>query len=396
MANYLAQKNDCCGCGACENACPSSAIVMEYDSEGFIYPSLLEDKCLDCKACDRVCPVKEKNIGEYKPYLKTFAGYSLKDEIMNSCTSGGFATTISQLIIKEGGVVFGVTYAEDYVKAKYVCVTESEELKALMSSKYVQSEKGDVFKAVKEALKKDVSVLFVGCPCDVAGLKLFLGNEYENLYTCELVCMGVTSYKIAEEYKAYSEKKNKSKLTYINARSKKNGWFVPHLEERFENGKTKLTTLFGSYYGYGFQVYNRHSCFNCKYRDINGVADIRVGDFWGIKETDEFWNPNGVSCIFARTERGLELISRLEKEEFKLFETSYEKATKNNMSSTQNKQEKYVNLRERFATTYQKHGLIKACKKTETFSVKLKRIMPKGMRAFAKKLYHKLHDKKTH
>ena len=239
------------------------------------------------------------------------------------------------------------------------------------------------------------TVLFVGCPCDVSALKLFLGKEYENLFTCELVCMGVTSYKIAEEYKEYTEKKNKAKLTFINARSKKNGWFVPHLEEHFDNGKTKLTTLFGSYYGYGFQVYNRPSCFQCRYRDKNGVADFRVGDFWGIKETDEFWNPNGVSCIFVRTERGLALLKEIEKRGFKLFETDYEKATVNNMSSLHNKAEKYIVLREKFARIYQEEGLVRACKKTESFSVKLKRMLPKRMRAFAKKIYHKLHDKKT-
>ena len=207
--------------------------------------------------------------------------------------------------------------------------------------------------------------------------------------------MGVTSYKIAEEYKEYTEKKNKAKLTFINARSKKNGWFVPHLEEHFDNGKTKLTTLFGSYYGYGFQVYNRPSCFQCRYRDKNGVADFRVGDFWGIKETDEFWNPNGVSCIFVRTERGLALLKEIEKRGFKLFETDYEKATVNNMSSLHNKAEKYIVLREKFARIYQEEGLVRACKKTESFSVKLKRMLPKRMRAFAKKIYHKLHDKKT-
>lgn len=395
MSGYLADKNICCGCGACENICPTKAIAMGYDNEGFLYPNLEQTKCVDCRACERVCPVKLDANKGYPDYLKTYAGYSTQKEVMEHCTSGGFATELSQLILQCGGVVFGVRYAEDYIKAEYVCVAQEEKLKALMSSKYIQSEKKDVFQTVKKMLLTKKTVLFVGCPCDVSALKLFLGKEYENLFTCELVCMGVTSYKIAEEYKEYTEKKNKAKLTFINARSKKNGWFVPHLEEHFDNGKTKLTTLFGSYYGYGFQVYNRPSCFQCRYRDKNGVADFRVGDFWGIKETDEFWNPNGVSCIFVRTERGLALLKEIEKRGFKLFETDYEKATVNNMSSLHNKAEKYIVLREKFARIYQEEGLVRACKKTESFSVKLKRMLPKRMRAFAKKIYHKLHDKKT-
>ena len=392
MHNYLADNKICCGCGACENVCPKQAIAMQYDKEGFLYPVLDESKCIDCKACQTVCPVQVDK--EYPPYLKTYAGYSLDKEIMARCTSGGFATALSKLFLQEGGVVFGVQYDEQFVKSQYTMVANEGDLQSLMGSKYVQSEKNDVYKAVKSVLQSGKKVLFVGCPCDVAALKLFLKKDWENLYTVELVCMGVTSYKIAEDYKAYTQKKNKANLTFINARSKKNGWFVPHLEEKFDNGKTKLTTLFGSYYGYGFQVYNRPSCFACRYRDKNGVADFRVGDFWGIKETDEFWNKDGVSCIFVRSARALEWLEKLQQSGFALFETQYEKATCNNMSSLKNKGEKYETLKQKFAEIYQKEGLVKACKKTETFSVKLKRMLPKGMRAFAKKVYHKLHDKK--
>ena len=391
--NYLAEKDICCGCGACENICPTKAISMKYDSEGFLYPELNENTCINCRACEKVCPLKCEVKSD--DYLKTYAGYSSDADVMAHCTSGGFATELSRLVLKKGGVVFGVKYASDFIKAEYSLVENEDELFSLMGSKYVQSEKGDVFKKVKETLSGGKTALFVGCPCDVSALKLFLKKDYENLITCELVCMGVTSYKIAEEFKEYTEKKNGAKLTYINARSKKNGWFVPHLEERFDNGKTKLTTLFGSYYGYGFQVYNRPSCFNCIYRDKSGVADFRVGDFWGIKETDEFWNPDGVSCIFARSEKALSLAGELEARGFKLFETDYKKATVNNMSSLHNKSERYVLLREKFAEIYKQEGLVKACKKTETVSVKIKRLLPKRMRALAKKLYHKLHDRKV-
>ncbi len=389
---YLVEKDRCTGCSACKNVCPTNAISMEYDSEGFLYPITNATKCIDCKACGNVCPVKNPK-SEYPNYLKTYAGYSTNSEIIETSTSGGFIATLSKYIIRQKGIVFGVRYDSDYIKSCYTSVEKEEDLFLLSGSKYVQSEKGEIFKQVKEALKTRL-VLFVGCPCDVSALKLFLKKEYENLYTCELVCMGVTSYKIGEEYKKYTEEKNKSKLTSINARSKKNGWFVPHLEENFENGKTKLTTLFGSYYGYGFQVYNRPSCFNCSFRDKNGVADFRVGDFWGIKESDEFWNPKGVSCIFVRTDRGEEIVQKLKDMEFKLFETDYTVATKNNMSSTKNKGEKYQKLRDKFAKIYLQEGLVPACKKTETISVKIKRLMPKGLRVLAKKIYHKLRDKK--
>lgn len=52
------KKNECCGCAACANVCPRSAITMERDNEGFEYPHLNQDDCIDCGLCMKVCPVK--------------------------------------------------------------------------------------------------------------------------------------------------------------------------------------------------------------------------------------------------------------------------------------------------------------------------------------------------
>lgn len=391
---YTVEKNLCCGCGACENICPTRAISMQYDDEGFIYPVLDEAACIDCKACERVCPIIAAKKREYPEYLKTYAGYSVREEVISGCTSGGFATALSEVILDDGGVVFGVKYSDDFIKAEYVRVDSPCDLRALMGSKYVQSEKGYIFKDVKAVLNEGRKVLFVGCPCDVSALKLYLGKEYEGLYTCELVCMGVTSYRIAEEYKKYTEKKNRAKLVSINARSKKNGWFVSNLEEKFDNGKTKYTALYASYYGYGFQVYNRPSCFNCRFRDKNGVADFRVGDFWGIKETDEFWNGRGVSCIFVRSEKGLGLVPQITEKDFKFFETDYKTATESNMSSLKNKSQHYIELRERFAAVFKEKGLVSACRATASWSFRIKRLMPKKIQPTLKKIYHKFVDKR--
>lgn len=390
MQKHLIDKNNCCGCEACANICSRNAISMQYDDEGFIYPNIQESLCVDCGACDKVCPglrTQEK----HNNYIKAFAGYSNNGSIIDNCASGGFATTISKIILKEKGAVFGVRYTPDLVHTEYVCVTDEKDLSQLMSSKYIQSRKNDIFKEIQVQLR-DKKVLFIGCPCDVAALKFFLKKDYENLYTCELICMGITSYKVAEDYKIYTEKRNKSALVDINVRSKKNGWFVPHLEERFENGRTKISAFFGSYYGYAFQVFNRPSCFRCKFRDKAGVGDFRIGDFWGIQKSDEFWNPRGVSCIFLRTTHGEELLRKCEEFNFQLFETTYEKASNNN--NKVNKSEKLYKLRQEFAETYKKKGLVSACKKTETFSVKLKRVLPKRLRFLAKKIYHKIRDKK--
>lgn len=386
---------NCCGCSACDNACPKNAISIKSDIEGFLYPQIDNNKCIDCGICVKVCPVV--NECESKaPYIKTFAGYSTNEDVMNKSTSGGFVSTLSQYIIDRGGVVYGVVFDDEYSHTYYTKATSYAQLSQLAGSKYIQSDKRDVFSQIKKDLDNQSEVLFVGCPCDVSALKRYLRKEYDKLLTCELVCMGVTSPRIAIDYKKWSEKHNHSRLVSMNMRSKKKGWFVPHLEEHFANGKIKCETLFGTYIGYGFQVFNRPSCFQCQYRDTTGVGDIRVGDFWGIKESDEFWNPNGVSGIYVRSEKGLKSVEDLSKYDFQLFETDYFLATRSNMSSYMNKPMKFRLLRDKFAEVYiqQDKGLPAACRATASLSFWVKRYVPDSFHALLKKVYHNVVDKK--
>lgn len=378
---------DCCGCSACASKCPVGAISMKYDDEGFLYPRVDSHVCVMCSACLNVCPIN-KSEGINNVYRETYAGYSLDKKIIYNSTSGGFITALSLKIIEQGGIIAGVRYNTDYVKSEYYLAKTKEEVFAFASSKYVQSEKKDIYKKIEYELKQGKSVLFVGCPCDVYAVQRYIGKEYDTFLSCEVVCMGVSSYKIASEYKAYAEKKNKSQLIRINARSKRKGWFVPHLEEEYENGTIKCNTLYGTFLGYGMQVYNRPSCFRCKFRGTNGVGDIRVGDFWGIKKTDSYWNPDGVSCIFVRTEHGEKAIHILNESEFFLFKTEYKTAISGNMSSYSNKSDKYVRLRIKFADIFKKRGLIAACIATGTISFWTKHIVPDRFHVVIKRVYH--------
>ena len=276
-------REKCCGCGACENACPKHAISMNYDKEGFLYPIVDSKKCIDCGKCIQVCPMI--NHPKQTSYLHAYAGYSKETSIIEKCASGGICTAISKYVIENGGVVFGVRYQEDYIKSEYSKAETLEELESFMTSKYVQSIKSNIFKEVKKELNNKRLVMFVGCPCDISSLCLFLKDKYENLITVELVCMGVTNYKVAEAY-IHPRVKKWGKLIHLNSKGKKYGWFVPQLEEKYENGKNFSKGFYGTYYGYGFTKFQRPSCSQCLYRGEVGRADIRVGDFWGIKKSD--------------------------------------------------------------------------------------------------------------
>ena len=54
---YLIQHNkkDCNGCGICTLGCPTNAIKMVEDKEGFFYPQIDEEKCIKCNKCKNIC-----------------------------------------------------------------------------------------------------------------------------------------------------------------------------------------------------------------------------------------------------------------------------------------------------------------------------------------------------
>ena len=197
-----------------------------------------------------------------------------------------------------------------------------------------------------------------------------------------------------EDYKNYKERKRRKKIVFINARSKKKGWFVPHIDIGYENGKYEQKVLFGSYFGHALLTYVRPSCLKCRYRADNGAGDYRIGDFWGIKQTDKYWNEKGASVILVRSDKGINLLDELKKEGFVLHEDTYEKAVSNNISIVVDKSERQVALREKFAKIYREKGFVKACRKTASKGFWVKRYAPEKTVGFLKKIYHKLTDKK--
>ena len=120
----------------------NKAITMKYDSEGFLYPLVDEEQCINCGICINVCPIQnKKTVLKNAQYLETFAGYSNDSKILDKCTSGGFATAVALKFIEQGGLVCGVRYSDDYIKAEYSIAETTDDVMRFASSKYVQSEK---------------------------------------------------------------------------------------------------------------------------------------------------------------------------------------------------------------------------------------------------------------
>lgn len=302
---------------------------MKEDREGFLYPVVDKEKCVDCGMCKAHCPVFSHEKYRLKQHhFENYAGYLADEADLMKSASGGAATAFARAALRNGGVVFGVAYAEKYRKARTVRISNEEELAALRDSKYIQSDKGSIYREVKAELESGKVVLYTGTPCEIGAVKAFLGRDYENLYLCELICHGPTSYKVASDYLQEKEREYKSRLTKMSVKSKSYGWSVPYLALEFENGESTAVPFYQSDYGIGFTVLSRESCYHCTFKGDRKVADITVGDFWGADQTAAYWNSNGISAISVHTKQGKKLLQMAS--ELKLFPVQYETILKGN------------------------------------------------------------------
>lgn len=216
----IERKQDCCGCEACRQICPKACITMQRDEQGFLYPNVNESNCIDCGLCEKVCPVINQSYG-HKP-ISTFAAKHLNEEIRMNSSSGGIFSALSEETINAGGIVFGACFDEEF-NVIHNYATTLVDCKHFRGSKYVQSRIGDSYIHCEKFLKEGKLVLFSGTPCQVAGLKKYLRKEYPNLLTIDVVCHGVPSPVVWQEY--LKSKFGNNKPLYINFRDKqKLGW----------------------------------------------------------------------------------------------------------------------------------------------------------------------------
>lgn len=213
---------DCTGCAACVNVCGKSAIFMEKDAEGFIYPEIDLDKCVSCGLCVKVCPSN----GRLETFpSKFYMGWHKDDEVLWNSSSGGAFTALCEYAFKRNGVVFGATKDSETWEVRHVMARSLEEITEMRGSKYYQSNTGMVYRQIKNLLKNNVFVLFSGTACQVAALRSVVGERMtENLLTVDVLCHGCTSGKAVKCYIKDQEKKYKRRIIDFKFRTKDIPW----------------------------------------------------------------------------------------------------------------------------------------------------------------------------
>lgn len=313
----VVRSDRCSGCGACYNSCPTGAIQMVYSAEGFLTPTINTNTCVNCKRCVKVCPAL-RDIRDINPMplSSLWGGYHINETIRMNSSSGGAFYALANSVLRDGGVVCGATI--DGIKVHHIIVDNEQDLQSLLGSKYVQSDTRKVFQEIKSYLDKKQQVLFCGAPCQVAGLKSCLGENYDNLLCVGFICHGVPSPKIWEEYITHKILNDGyGEVEKIDFRSKwRYGWHNFGLEI---TGSKKTTFTHARkdlfYNGFLENLYLNNCCYECIYKGKQSVCDLMIADFWGAQEyapiicTPE-QDRKGLSLVCVFSNKGL---TRLEK-----------------------------------------------------------------------------------
>lgn len=311
MINVI-DKHNCCGCSACASICPKRCIQMVADNEGFLYPQVDKDTCIDCGLCEKVC-------NELQPYgkrepLKVLAAINKNEEIRLKSSSGGIFYILAEKVIKEGGVVFGARFDENW----QVVIDYAEDMKgveAFMGSKYVQARMENAYKDVKRFLTDGRMVLFSGTPCQVAGLHKYLRKPYDNLLAVDFICHGTPSPKVWGMY-LDEVVKDAKRISSVEFRNKDKGWKDFSFNLRFNEGD-KMVSMLSPYkqnhYMKAFlrDIILRPSCYKCKAKGCSSQSDITIADFWGVHNIyPEMDDDKGTGLILLNTDNGIDALDK--------------------------------------------------------------------------------------
>ena len=305
----------CTGCGACVQRCPKRCISWTQREFGFRYPQIDKDACVNCGLCEKVCPT-DKAL-EVPVEQKVYEAVHKDTEVLAKSTSGGAFTAIADAIFAQGGIVYGAAMLDD-MQVKHIRTTGKDDFEGLRSSKYLQSDTGTTYQMVEQDLKQGKFVLYSGTPCQIDGLKNFLGKDYETLYTVDIVCHGVGSQAYFDKYMDFARERY-GKIKALRFRSKEYaGWSCGGVVVVVDSSdclkKIPYRDFDNYYYSYFLSgdIY-RKSCYSCKYANTNRVGDFTLGDYWGVEALNlPLQTENGCSLLLVNNQHAMQLLDEIE------------------------------------------------------------------------------------
>lgn len=294
----LCEREKCLACLACVDACPVRAIDVGVDYKYGVLPTVDREKCIHCGKCRKVCPIINYQTKKQAKY--SIAAYTRNVEDQKTCASGGIATAFAREVFSRGGAVFGAAVVNGI--PKMISADTSDDIERLKGSKYVYCNPLGVYSAVEKQLKTGRECLFIGTPCQIAGLHQYLGKEVDNLTTIDLICHGTPHYELLREHFI----KNKLDIDRIDSFSFRGKYdFCLTVYDKDERILYKKNRYEDEYFiafmrGYLF----REVCYECPFAEIHRVSDITIGDYWGVSPGAMNGYKGKISLILLNTPKG--------------------------------------------------------------------------------------------
>lgn len=297
----------CTGCGVCSQICPANAIHMEQDAGGFSVPKIDREKCTHCGKCVAGCPTQIDFGAEFRKQrcLAVQAG----EEYLLAGSSGGVFPALAERIVSQGGYVAGAVFTENFT-VRHVVSNSRDDIRRMHGSKYVQSDLTGVYGKIRDLLEAGKVVLFTGCACQVAGVKAYLGRDYETLYLVDVVCHGVPSPGIWQE-RVRDLRARYGDIREIRFRDKRRLGWRSGLCVECPDGREYIESDDIYMQGFSNNWILRDSCYSCEFK-AEAYSDMTLGDFWGINVLEKEYGEKGASCVILNTGRGRKLYRLLE------------------------------------------------------------------------------------
>lgn len=313
MSRVICNHDKCTGCAACKDVCPKQCITMQPDDLDALHPVVDESICINCGLCEKTCPNNREL--SYKLPHKVLAAWSNDNEVRRTSASGGIACELYHYWIKNGGVATGVVFDRDE-GCHFILLENESDIKAVQNSKYTFSDTAGIYKVVKQKLQAGISVLFIGVPCQVAGLYGFLKKEYDNLTTVDIICHGMPPATYLEQHIKSIEDKKKEYTCQLFFRDPKYYTYTFTFTLKNNNGKEfynkKVLTRDNYQLGYHRALIYRENCYSCNYACEERISDLTIGDFSGLGRFAPFeYDKHNVSCILENTDKGSALLKKL-------------------------------------------------------------------------------------